>query len=169
MTFFQRKSPNKFNAKRTTYNGQKFDSKGEAGYCEYLDWRIKAGEIVSYERQYKIPLKVNGVLIFTYFADFLVTGKHGEKEIHEYKGLRLPLSDAKMEATASATGRDIPRWRGTDNHSAQTYIQIQVMTCDHQWKRLYNPSWPLRIVCKKCGEPIELRRFKVKEMLKEKV
>jgi hypothetical protein len=97
MTYFQRKSPNKFNAKKTTYNGQKFDSKGEAGYCEYLDWRIKAGEIVGYERQYKIPLAVNGVLIFNYYADFLVTGKHGEKEIHEYKGVRLPLFDAKWK------------------------------------------------------------------------
>lgn len=88
---------NKYNAKKTNYNGMKFDSKGEAGYCEQLDWRIKAGEIMSYERQYKIPLVVNGVLIFTYYADFLVTGKHGEKEIHEYKGLRLPLFDAKWK------------------------------------------------------------------------
>lgn len=93
----QIKSKNKYNAKSTNYNGMKFDSKGEAGYCEQLDWRIKAGEIQGYERQVKIPLKVNGVLIFNYIADFVVTGKHGEKEIHEYKGLRLPLFDAKWK------------------------------------------------------------------------
>lgn len=88
---------NKFNAKKQNYNGMKFDSKGEAGYCEQLDWRIKSGEITSYERQVKIPLKVNGVLICNYIADFIVTGKHGEKEVHEYKGLRLPLFDLKWK------------------------------------------------------------------------
>lgn len=93
----QIKGNNKFNAKKQNYNGMKFDSKGEAGYCEQLDWRIKAGEIISYERQVKIPLKVNGVLICNYIADFIVTGRHGEKELHEYKGLRLPLFDLKWK------------------------------------------------------------------------
>lgn len=64
----------------------KFDSAGERNYCEQLDWRIKAGEIQGYERQVKIDLAVNGIHICAYYADFLVTGKHGEKEIHEYKG-----------------------------------------------------------------------------------
>jgi len=97
MTYFQRKSNNKFHAKKQTYNGLKFDSKGEAGYCQELDWRIKAGEILSYERQVKIPLIVNSVLICNYYADFVVTGKHGEKEIHEYKGLVLPLFQLKWK------------------------------------------------------------------------
>jgi hypothetical protein len=86
MTYFLKKTGNKFHNKKTTYNGQKFDSKGESSYAMELDWRIKAGEIQSYERQVKIELKVNGVLICNYYADFVVTGKHGEKEIHEYKG-----------------------------------------------------------------------------------
>lgn len=77
---------NKYGAKKSSYNGMKFDSKGEAGYCEQLDWRIKAGEIQGYERQVKIELKVNGVLICNYYADFVVTDKHGAKEVHEYKG-----------------------------------------------------------------------------------
>lgn len=93
----QIKSNNKLNAKKSQYKGMSFDSKGEAGYCEQLDWRIKAGEIQGYERQVKIPLKVNGVLICNYIADFVVTGKHGEKEVHEYKGLRLPLFDLKWK------------------------------------------------------------------------
>jgi hypothetical protein len=77
---------NKYGAKKSSYNGMKFDSKGEAGYCEQLDWRIKAGEIQGYERQVKIELKVNGVLICNYYADFVVTDKYGAKEVHEYKG-----------------------------------------------------------------------------------
>lgn len=86
MSYYQKLSANKFHNKRTTYGGNKFDSKGEASYAEELDWRIKAGEIQGYERQVKIELKVNGVLICNYYADFVVTDKHGAKEIHEYKG-----------------------------------------------------------------------------------
>lgn len=97
MAYYVKTTKNKFNAKKQTYNGQKFDSKGEASYCEELDWRIKVGEIQGYERQVKIELKVNGVLICNYYADFLVTDKHGAKEIHEYKGLRLPLFDLKWK------------------------------------------------------------------------
>ena len=92
-----RTTKNKYSAKKTNYNGLKFDSKGEAGYCEQLDWRMKAGEIQGYERQVKIPLKVNGLLICTYYADFVVTDKHGAKEIHEYKGLVLPLFQIKWK------------------------------------------------------------------------
>lgn len=86
MSYYQKLSGNKFHNKKTTYNGMKFDSIGERNYCEELDWRIKAGEIQGYERQVKIELKVNGVLICNYYADFVVTDKHGAKEIHEYKG-----------------------------------------------------------------------------------
>jgi hypothetical protein len=82
-------SKNKYHAKSQTYNGEKYDSKGEAGYAQELDWRIKAGEIKSYERQVKIPLIVNGVLIANYYADFMVIDKHGALELHEYKGMIL--------------------------------------------------------------------------------
>src|SRR5688572_33102305 len=86
MAYFVKTTGNKFHNKKTTYNGGKFDSKGEASYAQELDRRIKAGEIKSYERQAKIELKVNGILICNYYADFVVTDKHGAKEIHEYKG-----------------------------------------------------------------------------------
>jgi len=97
MSYYTRITGNKYKAKKQTYNGEKFDSAGEANYCRELDFRIKAGEIQSYERQVKIPLKVNGVLICNYYADFLVTDKHGAKEIHEYKGLKLPLFNLKWK------------------------------------------------------------------------
>lgn len=97
MAYFQRKSNNKFNARKTEYGGLKYDSKGEAGYAMELDWRIKAGEIQSYERQYKIPLKVNGHLICTYYMDFKVIDKHGGVQFHEYKGLELPVWQLKFK------------------------------------------------------------------------
>lgn len=97
MTYFQRKSNNKFNAKKTEYNGKKYDSKGEAGFAMELDYRIKAGELLSYERQVKISIDVNGVHICNYYADFIATDKHGAKILYEYKGLRLPLFDMKWK------------------------------------------------------------------------
>lgn len=90
MTYFKRNSNNKFNAKSTRYNDQFFHSKGEAGYCAELDWRIKAGEIKSYTRQHKIELKVNGVHITNYYVDFRVIDKHGAVSYHEYKGMSTP-------------------------------------------------------------------------------
>ena len=97
MGYFLKTTGNKFHNKKTTYNGSMFDSKGEASYAEELDWRIKAGELKSYERQVKIDLTVNGVHICNYYADFIVTDRHGAKELHEYKGLRLPLFDLKWK------------------------------------------------------------------------
>lgn len=90
MSYFQRKSNNKFNAKSTRYNDQFFHSKGEAGYCMELDWRIKAGEIKSYERQYKVDLTVNGVHITNYYCDFRVIDKYDAVSYHEYKGVSTP-------------------------------------------------------------------------------
>lgn len=86
MAYFQKKSSNKFKAVKQEYNGNWFHSKGEAAYCQELDWRIKAGEIKSYERQVKIELNVNGVHICNYYVDFKVINKHGGVEYHEYKG-----------------------------------------------------------------------------------
>jgi hypothetical protein len=97
MSYFLKTTKNKYNAKSQEYNGEKYDSKGEAGYAQELDWRIKAGEIKSYERQVKIPLIVNGVLICNYYADFIVITKHDAVEIHEYKGMVLPLFQLKWK------------------------------------------------------------------------
>jgi hypothetical protein len=97
MAYYQKNTGNKYSAKSQEYNGERYDSKGEAGYAQELDWRIKAGELKSYERQVKVPLVVNGVLICNYYADFIVTTKHDAKELHEYKGLVLPLFQLKWK------------------------------------------------------------------------
>lgn len=86
MQYRQIKSSNKFKAKKQDYGGKWYHSKGEAAYAEELDWRIKSGEIKSWDRQVKIPLRVNGVLICNYYVDFKVITKHDSVEYHEYKG-----------------------------------------------------------------------------------
>lgn len=108
MTYFQRKSNNKFNAKGTRYNDQFFHSKGEAGYAMKLDWRLKAGEIKSYERQVKIDLVVNGVHITNYFVDFKVIDKHGAVSYHEYKGLSTPDFQIKWKLFQALIGEIDP-------------------------------------------------------------
>lgn len=97
MAYYLKTTGNKYKAKKQEYDGQKYDSKGEAAYAQELDWRIKTGELKSYERQVKIPLIVNGVLICNYYADFVVTTKHDSLEIHEYKGMMLPLFQLKWK------------------------------------------------------------------------
>jgi hypothetical protein len=86
MRYIIKKSSNKFSAKKQEYDGKFYHSKGEAAYAQELDWRIKAGEIKSWDRQVKIPLRVNGVLICNYYVDFKVITKHDSVEYHEYKG-----------------------------------------------------------------------------------
>jgi hypothetical protein len=88
---------NKFNNKRTEYNGNMYDSKREADYAQNLDWRKKAREILKWERQESIQLIVNGVLVTTYRVDFVVTLANGVKEYHEVKGMITPEAKIKMK------------------------------------------------------------------------
>ena len=49
-----RESRSKYRAVRTEYNGEKYDSKFEAGQAALLDIRLRAGEIKGWERQFKV-------------------------------------------------------------------------------------------------------------------
>ena len=76
----------KYGAKRQEYNGYYYMSKKEAKYAQELDLLIKASEIKSYEKQFKLSLDVNGKHICNYFVDFMVITKHDTKQLHEVKG-----------------------------------------------------------------------------------
>lgn len=79
---------NKFNAKKTEYNGRIFDSKAEAHRAHEL-WLLKlAGEVTDVEYQPSFDCVVNGKKICTYVADFRVTYKDGHVEIEDVKGLK---------------------------------------------------------------------------------
>lgn len=88
MSYLQITVSNKYRAKKQEYDGKWYHSRGEAAYAQELDWREKAGEIKSWERQVKIELKVNGILITNYYVDFLVVTKDGTRQYHEYKGYK---------------------------------------------------------------------------------
>lgn len=83
---FNRFKSSKYGATKQTYNGYNYDSKKEAEYAAQLDWMLKAKEIKSWERQHKLELRVNGILICKYYVDFAVTLNDGTIEYHEVKG-----------------------------------------------------------------------------------
>jgi hypothetical protein len=90
-----RKSPlrrSKFGNKRVKVTmGVTYDSKGEAAYAGHLQVLKLCGEVLEWERQVKIQLRVNGKKICTYVMDFVVTMKDGSIELHEYKGFATDL------------------------------------------------------------------------------
>lgn len=82
--FFPNK--NKFNAKKTNYNGGRFDSNFEAQYAMMLDMAKAAGDIKKYDKQITLDLKVNGYHITNYRIDFIVHHLDGSREFVETKG-----------------------------------------------------------------------------------
>lgn len=67
---------NKYNARKTEYNGCTYDSKKEAGYAKKLDLLKMANgkdKVLSIERQVPYEMIVNDIKICTYRLDFKVT------------------------------------------------------------------------------------------------
>jgi len=52
-----RAKPGKYKAIRSVYNGYPYDSKLEAQYAMQLDWRLKAGDIKAWARQFPIEIR----------------------------------------------------------------------------------------------------------------
>ncbi len=84
---------NKYGAKKTNYNGDKFDSKFECSVAMDLDFRLKAGEIKGWERQFKvecIPYNSHGdqvpELKVSHKVDFRVHELDGSFTLLEAKG-----------------------------------------------------------------------------------
>jgi len=95
----QGKKGNKYNAKRSQYNGVWFDSIKEANYAELLDWRVKSKDIKGWDRQITFDLMVNAKKIAGIRPDFLITNNDGSQEIHEVKSFvtATPLWQVKWK------------------------------------------------------------------------
>lgn len=83
---------NKYGAKKTEFQGKQYDSKYEASVAQELDLRLKGGDIVSVEPQYKIEATVyrsNGLPGFTvkHKVDFRIQLKDGSYQLIEAKGV----------------------------------------------------------------------------------
>ena len=84
--------PNKYNAKRQTYNGYNYDSKFEAEYASELDLLLKAGEIKAWDRQFKVEMIAfnehgEPVMRKNHKIDFRVHHHDGTFELIETKGV----------------------------------------------------------------------------------
>lgn len=91
----ERPKRNKFGAVKKLYNGVLYDSTLEANYAAKLDLRIKAGEILRWERQSEVELKIEGKLWRKWAIDFKVFFPNGQYEYHEVKGVETV--DYKMK------------------------------------------------------------------------
>lgn len=92
---FRQRTGNKFGAKRTEFNGRKYDSKFEAGVAQELYLRQQAGEIVAIEPQYKLEMwcyRSDGQKAFkvSHKVDFRIEHKDGSFELVEAKGVETP-------------------------------------------------------------------------------
>lgn len=85
-----KKRKNKYNAKKTSYNGNNYDSKKEAKYAESLDLAMKysvEGAPEKWERQIRMPVKINDKHICYYILDFKVYYKDRIEYI-DVKGMK---------------------------------------------------------------------------------
>lgn len=78
---------NKFNARKKELDDYVYDSGFEAEYAAELQVRLRAGDILGFERQFPVPIYVNGYHICTCKVDFLVYERDGTKALKETKGV----------------------------------------------------------------------------------
>lgn len=88
-TFFK---PSKYGAKKTEYDGIRYDSKFEASIAAELDLRKKAGDILDWDRQFKLEMwcyTKDGKKAFkvTHKVDFRLHHQDGSFELLEAKGV----------------------------------------------------------------------------------
>lgn len=91
---------NKYGAKKTTYNGRRYDSKLEARVAQELDLRMKSGEFTDIMPQYKIQLYVylpdgSRADLFNYICDFRCERPDGTYLLVEAKGVETSVFRVK--------------------------------------------------------------------------
>ena len=89
--YYSRYNKNKYNSKKTTYNGYHYMSGFEAKIAQELDLRMKSGEFVEIIPQYRILLYCylpdgSRANIFTYICDFRCERPDGTFLLVEAKG-----------------------------------------------------------------------------------
>ena len=92
--YYERRT-NKYGARKTEFNGKRYDSKFEASVAEELELRKQAKDILDYETQYKIEAwayRENGLPAFKvgHKVDFRIHHKDGSFELYEAKGIETP-------------------------------------------------------------------------------
>lgn len=97
------KGRNKYGAKPVTINGRWFASGREGKRAGVLKMLEQAGAIGELLYQEPYPLVMNGVLICTYFADF-VYPENGVVVVEDCKGVRTPEYKLKKKMMLAIHG-----------------------------------------------------------------
>lgn len=87
---------NKYGAIKTTLDGMKFDSLGEAKHYSDLKIRLLAKEITDLKTQVKFPLNSGGKHICDYIADFTYY-ENGTLVVDDYKGVSTAVFRIKAK------------------------------------------------------------------------
>ena len=95
----------KYHAVRCEIDGEKFDSKAERS--RWLNLRIDP-EVMHLHRQIEFPLRVRGIQIGKYIADFVYL-RNGVEVIEDAKGVLTPLCRWKLKHMA-AQGNPVTLW-----------------------------------------------------------
>lgn len=90
---------NKWNARKTEYRGNVYDSLAEAEYASYLDSLVVAGQVVDWERQCSVtlldgPKASNRTKLI---VDFWVCYAKGNSRYEDVKGKVLPAFNLKVK------------------------------------------------------------------------
>jgi hypothetical protein len=96
----------KYRAVPTTLDGRRFASKKEARRYAELLLLQKAGLVRNLECQVSFPLKVNGVLVGTYVADFEYV-ENARQVVEDVKGMKTPVYNLKRKLMKAVYDIDI--------------------------------------------------------------
>ncbi len=91
------RAPAKYRSERVQVDGIKFDSKREANRYAELKLLERAKEISHLMLQVTYPLRVEGMLITKYRADFVYNDKGGAIVVEDAKGFRTPAYKIKRK------------------------------------------------------------------------
>ena len=80
-----------------TYAGRVFHSKAEAKQAAELDLLVKCGEVVAWEPQVPLPIRVRGEYICTVIVDFKVYPLKSDPYFIEVKGMETEVYKLKRK------------------------------------------------------------------------
>lgn len=98
---------NKYNAKKTEYNGMIYDSKKEALRAQQLDVMLLNGEVIKIERQVPIRCIINNKLVCKLVCDFVYTLANNQIIYEDVKGMVLPVFKLKQKLVKALLDIDI--------------------------------------------------------------
>lgn len=99
--------PRKYRNVPTVVDGIRYDSAKEARHAALLLAMERDGLIFELRRQVRFPLKVSGVLVCTYVADFEFRTADRERVVQDVKGVPTPVYKIKKKLMLAIHGIDI--------------------------------------------------------------